>query len=330
MQRLLAQAVWDTDGGRDDLRAYVLLHLGTEGAVLVIDETSFPKQGTHSAVVGLLYCGTTGQVENCQVGVFLSYVTSRGHALIDRELYLPLDWCEDAERRRVAHIPEAVRFQTKPELARQMIERSRRASVPFEWVVADTVYGGNFDLRNWLEAQEFHYVLAVPCHEPVAFHTLQGRRREEAALVEMFLPNQIEWYQFSMSEGPQGPRLFDWALGPMLYRWEDDGCHFLLIRRSLTDPLEKRYYFVFVPVGLTLGGIVAALGCRWHIEPEVFAKVRFVLDLQTKLVVYVPGLNKIHNRRSFHNSKYKSSLWAWDEDYGNETVLCLQLITNHQ
>ena len=268
MQRLLSQAVWDTDGVRDDLRAYVLSHLGTEKAVLVIDETSFPKRGTHSAGVGLQYCGTTSQVENCQVGVFLSFVTARGHALIDRELYLPLAWCEDAERRRVAHIPETVRFQTKPELARQMIERTHTAAVAFTWVVADSVYGGNFDLRNWLDTQGFHYVLAVPCDEPVTFQAPQGRRREEASLVETFLPEQTEWHRLAMSMGTKGPRLFDWALIPMLHQWEDDGYHFLLIRRSLTDPQEKRYYFAFVPMNSTLGEIVAASGYRWHIEED--------------------------------------------------------------
>jgi SRSO17 transposase len=100
MQRLLSQAVWDTDGVRDDLRAYALEQLGTESAVLVIDETSFPKRGTKSAGVGLQYCGTTGQVENCQVGVFLSYVTAKGHTLIDRELYLPLDWSDPRDAQR--------------------------------------------------------------------------------------------------------------------------------------------------------------------------------------------------------------------------------------
>ncbi|SRR6266516_1187957 len=104
MQRLLSSAVWDTDGVRDDLRAYVVEQLGRQGAVIAIDETSFKKRGKKSAGVGLHYCGTTGQVENCQVGVFLSYVTSRGHSLIDRELYLPADWCEDADRRREAAI----------------------------------------------------------------------------------------------------------------------------------------------------------------------------------------------------------------------------------
>src|SRR6266852_933577 len=143
MQRLLSCAVWDTDGVRDDLRSYVLEQLGQASAIVAIDETSFPKRGQKSAGVGLQYCGTTGRVENCQVGVFLSYVTAKGHTLIDRELYLPLDWCEDRDRRRAAGIPESVRFQTKPELAVQMIERLWKAAVPISWVVAGTVYGGN-------------------------------------------------------------------------------------------------------------------------------------------------------------------------------------------
>ena len=143
MQRLLSSAVWDVNGVCDDVRASVVEQLGKREAVLVIDETSFLKRGEQSAGVGWQYCGTTGQVENCQVGVFLSSVTPKGHALIDRELYLPLDWCEDADRRCAAHIPETIRFQTKPELAARMIERVEQAALPIDWVVADTVYGGN-------------------------------------------------------------------------------------------------------------------------------------------------------------------------------------------
>src|SRR5947207_3666108 len=112
MQRLLSSAVWDADGVRDDLRSYVLEHLGGESAILVIDESCFPKRGDKSAGVGLQYCGTTGQVENCQVGVFLSYVTAKGHTLIHRELYLPLGWCEDRDRCRAVGIRESGRFQT--------------------------------------------------------------------------------------------------------------------------------------------------------------------------------------------------------------------------
>jgi len=127
MQRLLSQAIWDQDAVRDELRALVSQSLRAPVApqeetdtapfpVLVLDESGFPKRGRHSAGVGPQYCGRTGRVENCQVGVFLSYVTAQGHALIDRELYLPEDCCADQPRRQAANIPEAVRFRTKPDL----------------------------------------------------------------------------------------------------------------------------------------------------------------------------------------------------------------------
>jgi len=199
MQRLLSQAVWDTDGVRDDLRAYVLERLGNDSPILVIDETSFPKRGHKSAGVAMQYCGSTGQVENCQVGVFLCYVTARGHSLIDRELYLPLDWCEDPDRRRAAHIPEAVRFATKPELAIQMLTRIEETGCPIAWVVADTVYGGNLDLRTWLEAHGYPYVLAVACDEPVGITTPDGqRRRVQVDEVEALLLHEQEWQRLPM------------------------------------------------------------------------------------------------------------------------------------
>jgi SRSO17 transposase len=266
MQRLLSQAVWDADGVRDDLRSSALELLGQEDAILAIDETCFPKRGQKSAGVGLQYCGTTGRVENCQVGVFLSYVTAKGHTLIDRELYLPADWCEDRDRCRAAGIPESVRFQTKPELAQRMIERIWQAQIPICWVVADTVYGGNLDLRTWLEVHGYPYVMAVACNEPVGFPTPTGRRREEAALVEAFVLHDGDWQRLSMSEGTKGPRLFDWAILPMLHQWEDDGRHWLLIGRSLADPNEKAYYFVFAPQGTTLLEMVRAIGTRWRVE----------------------------------------------------------------
>ncbi len=112
-------------------------------------------------------------------------------------------------------------------------------------------------------------MLAVPCNEPVGIRTPDGvRRRVEAAQVETFLLGAHQWQRLSMSEGTKGPRLFDWAAVPMLHRWEDDGRHWLLIRRSLTDPHEKAYYFVFAPKGTTLPEMVAAIGARWHIEEE--------------------------------------------------------------
>jgi SRSO17 transposase len=266
MQRLLNSAVWDADLVRDDLRAYILERLGDPQAILVIDETSFRKRGKKSAGVKKQYCGTTGTIENCQVGVFLSYVGARGHALLDRELYLPKEWIDDPERCREAGIPEEPRFQTKCELARCMIERLWAAKIPFAWVVADTVYGGNLDLRLWLEAHGYSYVLAVACDEPVGIQTPEGRKRMTVAEAEALLVHAEDWQRLSMSDGTKGPRLFDWAVMPILHGWEDDGRHFLLIRRRLNDPSEKAYYFVFAPVGTTLAQMVQAIGQRWRIE----------------------------------------------------------------
>src|SRR5258706_3561898 len=246
-----------------------LPHLGNQSAIVVIDESGFPKRGDKSAGVGWQYCGATGQVQNCQMGVFLSYVTAKGHTLIDRELYLPMDWCEDRDRCRAAGIPDSVRFRTKPELAVQMLERLWQAQLPISWVVADTVYGGNLDLRTWLEAHQYPYVLAVACNEPVGIMTLDGqRRRLEVSEVEPLRLGAHDWQRLSMSAGTKGPRLFDWAAVPMLHRWENDGCHWVLIRRSLTDPNEKAYYFVFAPEATTLLEMVAAIGARWHIEEK--------------------------------------------------------------
>ena len=269
MQRLLSSAVWDADLVRDDLRSYVLAQLGTHEAIVAIDETSFPKRGCKSAGVQVQYCGTTGQVENCQVGVFLSYVTAKGHSLIDRELYLPFDWTADPKRCQEAGIPESARFQTKPELAVQMLERIRQAHIPISWVVADTIYGGNLDLRTWLQEHGYAYVLAVACDEPVGILTAEGERRQvEVREVEALLLAEQDWQRLAMSEGTKGPRLFDWAGVPILHRWEEDGRHWLLIRRSISDPAEKAYYFVFAPKATTLHEMVKAIGARWHIEED--------------------------------------------------------------
>jgi SRSO17 transposase len=137
MQRLLVGSVWDADLVRDDLRHYVVEQLGDPNAVLAVDETSFPKRGHKSAGVQVQYCGTTGQVQNCQVGVFLSYVTETSHTLIDRELYLPLSWTSDRQRCQEAGIPDSVQFQTSegtrvPQAVR-LGSRSHLAAVGGGW-----------------------------------------------------------------------------------------------------------------------------------------------------------------------------------------------------
>src|SRR5436853_7294882 len=143
MQEFLARVHWDADALRDDLRAYVIEHLGDDDAVLVLEETGFLKTGTKSAGVHRQSSGTAGRIENCQIGVFLGYASRHGRALIDRALYLPQGWAGDAGRRAGAGVPAAVAFATKPKLGRAMLERALDAGAPCAWVEVDTVFGAD-------------------------------------------------------------------------------------------------------------------------------------------------------------------------------------------
>ena len=164
-QRVLSHVQWDQDAARDICRDYVIEHIGRSDGVLVVDETGFLKKGTHSAGVARQYSGTAGRIENCQIGVFLAYASRKGHALIDRALYLPEAWCADTERRAEAAIPQDVVFATKPVLARQMIERALDAGVACAWVLGDEIYGSDHKLRAALEQREQAYVLRVRRNE---------------------------------------------------------------------------------------------------------------------------------------------------------------------
>jgi SRSO17 transposase len=153
MQHLLGRAVWDHDGVRDDVRAYLVEHLGDPEAVLVVDETGDLKKGVQSVGVQRQYTGTAGRIENAQVAVYLVYATDAGHAMIDRELYVPRGWINDPDRCQAAGIPDQVGFATKPALATRMLSRALDAEVPAAWVTGDEVYGANPGLRAELEAR---------------------------------------------------------------------------------------------------------------------------------------------------------------------------------
>ncbi|NUV87598.1 IS701 family transposase, partial [Streptomyces sp. KAI-26] len=165
-QRLLNSSVWDADAVRDDVREYVAERLGP-GGVLIIDDTGFVKKGTTSAGVGRQYTGTSGKIDNCQIGVFAAYATSRGRALVDRELYLPKAWTSDRERCRAAKIPDERQFATKGELAKVIVTRSLAAGLPADWVTADEAYGQEWKFRRLLEELGVGYVVAVPKSQQV-------------------------------------------------------------------------------------------------------------------------------------------------------------------
>src|SRR3954471_9326522 len=161
VQEMLYSPCWKPDLVRDDVRDYLVKHLGDPDGVLIADDTGFVKKGIRSAGVQRQYSGTAGKVENCQIGTFLAYATAKGRALIDRELYLPKSWIQDPGRCARAAVPTDVGFATKPQQARAMIERAVAAGVPFAWFTADEAYGQNPGLREWLEQQDIAYVMAT-------------------------------------------------------------------------------------------------------------------------------------------------------------------------
>jgi SRSO17 transposase len=261
VQRLLNAADWDVDAVRDDLRSYVSEHLGDPAGVLIVDETGFLKKGTKSVGVQRQYSGTAGRIENCQIGVFLGYASATGRAFLDRELYLPQAWAQDGERRREAGVPDAVTFATKPQLAQRMVARAFAAAVPAAWVTGDEIYGDDGPFRRWLVAGNHPYVLAV-----AGSHALWRSGIQERAdhLIAALPP--AAWAPLSAGVGSQGERLYDWACLQVPAESGPGMRHWLLARRSLSDPTECAYYRVFGPAATPVAAMVRVAGMRWAIE----------------------------------------------------------------
>ncbi len=265
MQHLLGRADWDADAVRDELQTYAIDHLGDPAGILVVDETGFLKKGKKSVGVARQYSGTAGRVENCQIGVFLTYASPTGRTFLDRDLYLHKEWTQDRDRCREAGVPDDVEFATKPQLAIRMLERALDAGVPAAWVTGDEVYGGDRRLRLVLEERQQPFVLAVKSNEPAWSDGEGGVRQRKAAAITAGL-NADEWQRLSAGEGTKGPRLYDWAR-VRLVRLPDPGWdHWLLVRRSLADPTELAYYVVFGHDDATLEELVRVAGTRWTIE----------------------------------------------------------------
>ncbi len=262
IQQFLYRAAWDPEAVRDDLRAYVVEHLGDPQGILVVDETGFLKKGTKSAGVQPQYSGTAGRTANAQIGVFLTYASPRGHTFLDRALYLPASWTDDRARCRAAGIPDDVAFATKPALAQAMLARALGAGVPAAWVTADSVYGDVKYLRVWLEARPIGYVLAVSGKDTVV--GADWRQRRISAVLAA--PPAAGWERLSAGAGAKGPRRYDWVrlplVAPLVAGWQ----RWVLLRRSVTDPTEVTAYVCFAPVGATLADLVRVAGSRWTVE----------------------------------------------------------------
>ncbi|MEU5882693.1 IS701 family transposase [Spirillospora sp. NPDC047279] len=266
MQYLLSRASWDADQVRNDLRSYVVEHLGGPGggkdAVLVVDETGDLKKGVASVGVQRQYTGTAGRIENSQVAVFLAYATDAGHAFIDRELYLPKVWAADADRREAAGVPDEVRFATKGELAARMVARALDAGVASGWVTGDEVYGQSPDLRGEVESRQVGYVLAVASSHRVTLG-IGARRVDQVAAT---LPKRA-WQCMSAGPGAKGHRFYSWALVDIDRDINRDlgGHRWLLIRRNRSTG-ELAFYRCYSPHRVPLAALVKVAGRRWTIE----------------------------------------------------------------
>jgi SRSO17 transposase len=271
MQRLLNFYRWDADSVRDDLRGYVLDHLGDPAGVVVADETGFLKKGTKSAGVQRQYSGTAGRIENCQLGVFITYVSPSGRALIDRELYLPKSWTDDRDRCAEAGIGTKVEFATKPMLARRMLERliATHGKQTVGWFTADEAYGDNPGLRTWLDEQDINYVMAISCD--ARFTTPTGPQRADELAGSA--PKR-GWQRLSCGQGSKGQRLYDWLL---VDPGADD--HLLLVRRSISKPSELAYYICHTSTPVPVAELLRVAGSRWGVEETFqFAKNETGLD----------------------------------------------------
>ena len=259
LQSLLGRSSWSADALCDRVRRQVIDALGEADGVLVVDETGFVKKGEHSVGVARQYSGTAGRVENCQVGVFAAYASRLGHALIDRRLYLPKGWAENHARRAKACVPEDVAFATKPAMAREMVSRLLDEGIPCAFVLADALYGSDYQFRRMLEKRGQAYVLAIRSNHVLRFlEEWRFVQTDPAALI-----GDLEaqaWQPLSAGEGAKGPRLYDWVRLPLNWETEDGFARWLLARRSLRDPDAVAYYFAYAPAETTLAELAAAAG----------------------------------------------------------------------
>jgi SRSO17 transposase len=263
MQHLLNRARWDTDGVGAELREFVAGHLGEPDAVLIVDESGDVKKGEHTVGVQRQYSGTAGRIENAQVAVYLAYASRGGHALIDRELYLPRSWADDPARRAAAGVPEQVEFATKPALAMAMIARGVEAGLPARWVTGDEVYGSDPELRAQLETLGLGYVLGVGCNRRVSVHGARGGVRMRVDQIAAGLGEHC-WTRYSAGAGAKGPRFYEWAF-IALHPDDGPGHRWLLIRRH-PEHGELAYYRCYAARPLALTELVRVAGTRWRIE----------------------------------------------------------------
>jgi SRSO17 transposase len=296
LQRFLTYSQWDSHRIHREIQAVFAEELVPStaewpiGTVGVIDESGFVKQGTHSVGVQRQYCGRVGKKENCQVGVFLVGVTPAGSALLEQQLYLPETWANDAERRDETAVPDAITFQTKPQIGIELLRRTRdNGLLKFDWITADEFYGHNGEFLDELEALQQRYVVEVPVnttvwtvdpqtqvppHEgrrgPAATRPPRANEREYVRTVRDIaqrLPPSA-WQVLQLRMGAKGPLAFAFArvrVWAVRHRKPGPAC-WLLLRRSLEPAGEVKYYIANAAAEEPLQTMALVTGTRYRVE----------------------------------------------------------------
>ena len=273
VQNFVGAGCWDDEGVMAELRRHVAAERADLDAVLVLDPSSFPKKGESSCGVKRQWCGRLGKVENCQVGVFLSYVTARGYAPLDRRLYLPEDWAEDGERRDLTHVPEDIVFQERWRIGLDLIDRSG-ADVPFAWVAGDDEFGRASAFREELRRRQLQYVLDVPCNtliRDLAETPPPGKRYPPWRRVDEWARAQPSrcWQKVHRGDGTKGPKVV-WALEAWVQTKEEGSSlgprERLVVMRSIETTPRTWYTLSNAPTEVPLTKVVIAHGRRHGVE----------------------------------------------------------------
>lgn len=276
VQHFVGAGRWDDEGVMAELRLHVAEELADPEAVLVLDPSAFPKSGADSCGVGRQWCGRLGKVDNCQVGVFLAYVSAAGQALVDRQLYLSEAWAQDSKRRQATHVPEEVTFQESWRIGLSLLDRAA-GQLPFGWVAGDDEFGRCAAFRAELRRRRLRYVLDVPCNTLVrdlGEAPAEGRRRPPWQRADAWAKAQPRqrWRKVRLGGGSKGPKIV-WAAEAWVQAKDEDGRvgprERLVIIRTVDREPRIWYTLSHAPAGVPLAKLVEVHGRR-HRAEELF------------------------------------------------------------
>lgn len=313
LQGFFERTRWDELRLRDRIQRIVARDHPDSHAIGIIDESANPKKGTHTVGVQRQWCGRTGKLDNCVVGVHTGYVAGDFQALLDSDLFLPQEWADDPVRRREAHVPETLGFRTKLEMAQEQVRRALANGIRVEFWTFDAFYGRDGVFLDALETLGQNYVAEVPANfrgwlrEPrvlqgptrEAMHQI-GRRRRFPRLARQNPPtSEVQdlvrhspvfrrqgWKRFRIRDGERGPMIWEVQSAPF-YRKHSDGLpgrvHTLFVARNALNPGEVKYFVANVPPsrkgkGITLERLVYVGFSRWPIE-RVFQQAKDELGM---------------------------------------------------